>query len=303
MARLLPPNLRHLLVVELGILRREGVVWSLRWHTALVRAALAERAGRGRYRMLREDDVRAARTSDTVFVFGSGYSLNELTPEEWEHFAKHDVLGFNAFYSQRWIPVGFHILRGGIYGELRWQPHAAEVGQAIATSPFYDDTMFLLQGELLADFPNNLLGHGYLPAAARVFRYRTARGEGPPTRSFSEGMRHDGGTLSDAVNVAYVLGWKHIVLVGVDLYDSRLFFLDPDKTLTVDHAAALLVPAEVNNVRGNRYDAPHNTVLNGVVERMGQWHRALEQEGVRLSVYNPRSLLADVMPIYERVPA
>ena len=40
-----------------------------------------------------------------------------------------------------------------------------------------------------------------------------------------EGLRHVGGTLSDAVNAAACLGWTHIVLAGVDLYDSRYFWL------------------------------------------------------------------------------
>ena len=60
------------------------------------------------------------RRSETVFVFGSGYSLNEISDAEWQHIAAHDVFGFNAFYHQRWVPANFHLLRGGLYGELRW---------------------------------------------------------------------------------------------------------------------------------------------------------------------------------------
>lgn len=298
--RVLAPNQQHFLSIELYNLRREGVRHFYRWNRMLIEASLAERRSRGRYRMIDEVEARAARTSDTVFVFGSGYSLHDISPAEWRHIAEHDVFGFNAFYNQHWVPVGFHILRGGVYGELRWRPYAAEVAEAIRSNPLYDDTIFLLQGEFLADFPNHLLGHGFIPEGARVLRYRTARGDGPPTRSFAEGIRHEGGTLSDAVNCAYVLGWKHIVLVGVDLYDSRLFFLEPDRTLAVDTTTGLLVPAEVNNVRGNRYDDPHYTVTTGVVDRMGSWRELLERDGVRLSVYNPRSLLAAVVPPYER---
>jgi hypothetical protein len=57
----------------------------------------------------------------------------------------------------------------------------------------------------------------------------------------------------------------------------------------------------VNNIRGNRYDEPHNTARSGVVEQMGEWGRMLAGEGVALSVYNQRSLLTDVLPVY-RLP-
>jgi hypothetical protein len=296
--RVLSPNAQHLLDVELYNLRREGLGYVLRWNKLLGAAVLAERRNRNRYRMLGEDELRAARTSDTVFVFGSGASLNEITDAEWAHIGSHDTFGFNAFYNQKWVPVGFHILRGGVYGELRWRDYAAEVTSTIAANPLYDNTNFLLQGEYLADFPNHMLGHSYMPEGSKIFRYRTARGDGMPTRSFSEGIRHVGGTLTDAVNCAFVLGWKHIVLAGVDLYDSRFFWLPPDQTLAVDRATGLVVAAERNNVRGNRYDEPHNTVRNGVVELMDRWRAFFDPEGIEISVYNPKSLLADVLPVY-----
>jgi hypothetical protein len=94
------------------------------------------------------------------------------------------------------------------------------------------------------------------------------------------------------------MGWKEIVLVGVDLYDSRYFFLDPDKTLAVDVERATTVPAERNSMHGQRYDSEHNTARSGVVRLMAEWREALEPVGVQLTVYNPRSLLADVLPLY-----
>ena len=50
----------------------------------------------------------------------------------------------------------------------------------------------------------------------------------------------------DTVNVAYCLGWKHIVLVGVDLYDSRYFYLPQDSTPAIDERSGVLVPSEFN---------------------------------------------------------
>jgi hypothetical protein len=285
------------------LLRERGPVWVLRYNVLLTNAWIRDRRARRRYRTLSEEALRSHRTSDTVFVFGSGASLNELTQDEWSHFAEHDTFGFNAFYFQRWVPVSFHLLRGAVYGELRWRPFFAEVADALRGNPNFAGTTFLLQEGYLAQLGNQLTGYGGLPEGADLFRYRTLRGWGPPSRS-PRALRHAVGTLDDVVNAAYAIGWREIVLVGVDLYDSRYFFLPADQTVTLDAATGALGPGDANVQRGNRADDPHNTAA-GAVRLLGEWRPRLEAEGVRLSVYNPRSLLAGVLPLYRaaRMPS
>ena len=300
LVRHLSPRVRHLLVLEHSQLSEMGIRDWFRWNAVLTDAWMRDRIGRRHYRNVSEGELRSSRRSDTVFIFGSGFSLNDITPKEWAHISEHDTFGFNAFYNQRWIDVGFYLIRGGIYGEARWRPNAEEAARDLRATPHLERATFLMQGEYFGQLANQLVGYGFLPRGVRLFRYRTSRTSGLPSRSFADGIKHDIGTLSDAVHCAYCLGWTNIVLVGVDLYDSRYFWLDPDKTLAHDHESALLVPAEVNNVRNIRYDETHNTARNGVVELMGLWAEHFERDGVRLSVWNPRSLLAGRLPLYER---
>jgi hypothetical protein len=297
--RVTTPDFRYTVRLQARQLRTHGPVWFGRWNAMLADAWLRDRWNRRHhYRVVAEAAVRAARKSSKVFIFGSGYSLNDLAPHEWAHFEQHDVFGFNAFYNQRWIPVGFHLLRGGIYGELRWRRYATEVGSAIASNDLYANTIFLLQDEYFAQFTNQLIGHRVFPAGRRIFRYRTARADGVPTRSFRDGILHTAGTLCDAVHCAYCLGWSDIVLVGVDLYDARYFWLPPEQTLTYDAETGGLKPAAVNAIRGLRVDEQHNTVRIGVVDLMARWRAIFEADGVSLSVYNPKSRLAGVLPVY-----
>jgi hypothetical protein len=291
-------NTRFLLRTQYNLWREKGIGGLVRWNQMLADAWVHDRLVSNRYHMVSPEQASADHKSDIVFIFGSGASLNELTAEDWAHFRAHDVFGFNAFYRQQWIPVDFHLLRVGIYGSLRWKPYAEEVAGYLQDNPLFSSTTFVLQGEYLGHFCNQLTGYGYLPAGARVLRYRTARGEGPPARRISEGIRHTTGTLADAVNVAYCLGWKHIVLVGVDLYDSRYFYLPSDKTPGLDERTGVLGPSEFNTYRGIRYDQTHSTARHGVVELMHAWRTQFNRDGVELSVHNPRSLLAEVLPIY-----
>ena len=293
----LPANTRHALRAELSMLRTRGVREFTRWNALLVDAAVRERMVRRRYDAMSEQQLIATKRSDTVFIFGSGASLNDITAAEWAHIAGHDTFGFTAFIYQRWVRVGYHLIRGGIEGSLVWRAYAEDFCNSLNSNPYFDNTILIMQGEYFAMFANQLLGYRLIRPRTRIFRYQTARGEGPPTRSFAEGIRHNAGTLCDSVNVASCMGWKHIVLAGVDLYDARYYWLPPDKTYGVD-AAGLMTPVDVNH-RGNRFDEVHNTARNGVVLTMGAWRDHLEREqGISLSVFNPRSLLADVMPVY-----
>lgn len=295
--RLLSEGTRHTLHTQARNLRERGAREFAQWQRLLLDAAVRERLQRRRYSYVGVEALRAGRRSDTVFVFGSGYSLNAITPEEWRRIAEHDTFGFTAFIYQQWVRVDYHLLRGGVEGSLRWRAYAEEFCAALNRNPRFSDTMFLMQGDYEAQFCNQVLGYGLLRPGARVYRYRTARGEGPPTADLDAGLRHVGGTLSDAVNAAACLGWRRIVLTGVDLYDSRYFWLPPDKTYELDPATGLLRPGDVN-LRGLGAGDMHNTARHGVVRIMGEWRAHLAARGIELVVYNPRSLLTEVMPVY-----
>ncbi len=103
----------------------------------------------------------------------------------------------------------------------------------------------------------------------------------------------------DCINMAFLMGWKQIVLVGVDLYDQRYFWLPADATWNFDSAGRSI--AQTVGVRGDRYDQIHNTVRNGVIQTIEEWKKDFEKYGVALTVYNPRSLLTSVLPVY-RLP-
>lgn len=299
--KVLSANTRHALRSEASMLKSRGVTDFLRWNALLIDAAVRERAMRHRYRVLDAEQLVATRRSDTVFVFGSGASLNDITAAQWSHIRQHDTFGFTGFIYQKWVPVGYHLIRGGVEGSLVWRAYAEDYIRSLNDNPYFADTVLILQGEYFAMFANQLLGYKFIRRQARVFRYQTARGEGLPTRSFDQGIRHNAGTLCDSVNVAACMGWKQIVLAGVDLYDARYFWLPPNTTLGVNEQG--LMTAGENNYRGSRYDEHHNTVRNGVVETMGEWGEYLRREqGIELSVLNPRSLLAAVMPVHH-IPA
>ena len=265
----------------LGVRLREGHYSYLRpRHLArLARLELLDRSGRSAYRILGVDELLATRTSDTAFVFGSGRSLVEITPHEWESIARCNTVSFREFPRQRWVRADYHVTSE--VDEL--EPYA----QRIRDNPLYARTVFVVQGGFMAERGNELVGRGLLPAGARVFRYRRrARGRyAPPSRS-PRTLVHGPNSIFDATNLAVALGFRRVVLAGADYYNKEYFWLAPGEKREYEPAAV--------DVRKDWGATPL------ILAMMRAWRDELAPAAVELSVWNPRSRLAEVLPVFDR---
>lgn len=252
----------------------------------------SDRTSRSRFVLLDEPQLRGLVRSATCFILGSGKSLDEIAAPEWQEISLHNTIAFNYFIRARFVRVDFHLV-----GEMAcpddlaprvWRPVVEEYARLIEENPFYSETVLGLQEGLRAVQSNRLVSSPTLHSGRRVFRYRRiARGERcPPTTSLSSGLVHGAGTLVDCVNLAVVLGFREIVLAGVDLYDRRVFS-------STEAASPAGRPDAVENRRHATADA--------MVDYLGYWAPLLAARGVTLSVYNPRSLLSRVLPVKARL--
>jgi hypothetical protein len=250
-------------------------------------AWLRDRLNRRRYRTLSEGELRATRTSDTAFVFGSGRSVLEIPGDEWERIGQCNTLTFSEFHRQSFVRADYHMV-----GEVADEPgmdHARglrEYARRLRENPLYANTVLLLQAGWLARSSNELVGLRLLSPGARVFRYhRVNRGVGaPPTRSFRDGITHGWNSSISATNIALLIGFRRIVLVGVDLYDRGYFWLAPGERR--------------DNVPSEEAVVERFPTAQPVVELFRTWRELLEPDGIELEVYNPRSLLADALPVF-----
>lgn len=280
-------------------LARRAYVKLKRWlHRFAVRSHswLLNFWGQRRYRRLSEAELRATRKSDTVFIFGSGYSINDISAAEWQHFEQHDTVSFNMFVHQDFVRADYEVIRemGNRFDSPSlYMPEVNELLGLVRQNRRYAGAVLVVQGGWGAVAGNQVVGRGLLPPRNPLFRYRNRRwrGYGPPAESFAEGLAHGPSTLVDCVNFAYVLGWRRIVLVGVDLYDRRYFWLPADETREFDQR------------RNASHDQRHNAA-DGLVSFLGPWREHLAIRDVEIYVYNPRSLLTQVLPVYEAgIPA
>jgi hypothetical protein len=238
-----------------------------------------DRVGRRRYRLLSTDELLASRTSDTAFVFGSGRSLVELTQAEWDAIARFNTISLREFPRQQWIRADYHLT-----SEVDFLD---EYAQRIRENPLYANAIFVVQGGFRALRGNELIGRGLLPAEARVFRFRRLGRSrySPPSRT-PQRLVHGFNSIVDATNLAVALGFRRIVLAGADYYNKEYFWLPAGETRTYERPG---ISAEASF-------AAHDAII----AMLGDWHDLLAIEGIDLEVLNPRSLLAQRLPVFDR---
>ena len=281
----------HHPMITLGLFREHAIAWFLAWWN------------RDSVNVINEDELVAQKKGGRVFIFGCGASLNSITPLEWEKIRQFDSIGFNHAYYLNY-PFTYYIMRGGVYGAsetFNWRNFTDHILHDIQKDSTLDKAIFFVQKGFTSIFCNRIVGFKLWKKTHRVRFFYCDKVLRLPLLSTTKHLVHRVGTLCTAIDLAASLGYKEIVLIGVDLYDNRYFFLPPDKTIGWSDEEGRLIPVDLSvhdDVTLNIDDA-HNTARNGVVEIVGEWNDYLRKAGgISISVYNPKSLLAKKIPVF-----
>jgi len=248
---------------------------------------------RRRYNIISPDVFQSRRKTDVVFVFGSGASLQDIAPEEWAKIDCYETIGWRLFALQEYVHANYLLIREVGQGAHKFDRKAQkqdseEIAGWIVSNERMRDATIIVQEGWKAVAGNRFFGDGAAPSNYTYMRFRNGQRQAGalPAETFAEGITHVQGTLTDAMNIAYLGGWKHIVLIGIDLYNSAYFNVAPD------------APTPEWVYWDSNHEQPHLTAQSGIVETVGNWAQWMSERGVQVSVYNPKSLLAEVIPVF-----
>jgi hypothetical protein len=253
------------------------------------------------------------RTSDTVFVLGTGASINSYTSKRWEVVRAHDSIGMNFFLLHEHVPT-FHVMEDvhGLRADLLRYRYA-EKGDFHGVPLILKTQLTNLsikrvnaRAHNLAVLDEKVRANTYfsldvLVAASNAEEldrsYRISRGWGMwKTKPRFLVLTKQGGSISYIVNLAVRAGYRRVVLCGVDLNHSEYFYDSRRSELE-----AIGVPVPVNDQTGVVHDtndpAQKPLTMHQIILAMKR--TVLDPAGVELMVGAETSALYPDLPRFD----
>lgn len=245
--------------------------------------------------------------SDTLFILGSGASIEALTPEQWQHIERCDSIGFNFWLIHDHVPTYYMFEAAPVYAQERDDVMRRLMVQR---KDDYRDVVFINNhrhwlhlGKTLADYPDLIRSRLYLhaPFYFPVFRAWQMR------RCFDYWMRtgrgvrnlvHHGATLSSAILFGIVAGYQQIVTLGIDLNHSDYFWeANPEKYAHRDSPPNIQLGGVHQTADKERSNAASCMPIDEYLAVLDQ--KVMRPLGVRFQVGNANSRLAERFPLYD----
>ncbi|MEK4909011.1 hypothetical protein [Niallia sp. FSL M8-0099] len=190
-----------------------------------------------KYSIVGNKDLGLKKTSDTIFLLGSGSSINKINEVQWEHIRQNDSWGFNywpvhdykpTFYSFEITPKKNKILltnmvsnyikkinHNGSYpldfikdiihyssGDLN------DLKNSVTKVPFVKDAFLPIKDE--QEMESTLVLLDKLKLLDNDIIYRSVA------------------SIVTLTLIAIKLGYKNIILCGIDMNDSKYFYFETD---------------------------------------------------------------------------
>ena len=250
-------------------------------------------------------DIKATKTSDTVFLLGSGPSINHISNARWDAIGRHDTWGFN-FWPYHWYVPKLYFFEA-VPREL-W-PHIFEAYVKLTHEhgKRYEDVPKIIT-ELQNDPGNDVLS-AVAPewlrklyaivtttVAARTpeqfdtaLRYLKGKGAFDPAWPWGRAFKY-ASTLSMLIGLAARLEYKRIVLCGIDLRTQEYFYQDAN--LYPDYAA--LVPEHTHLRHLTFRDFEWLVQMDSVISALNDI--VLRPKGISIFVENRSSALWPAVP-------
>lgn len=283
--------------------------------SALPRTALAyrwlrrlEAAGLGQ--RLSKLPFQQVRTSDTVFVLGTGASINDYPQQWWRHVQKHDSIGMNFFLLHEHIPT-LHVMENldGIRSLLlntRYNERGDYRGVPLVLKTQLTNLSHKRVAARIADLRalhDSVLAQTYLSmdllAAGRTVSdmesaYRTLRRLGlwrPKERFVMLTKRR--GSITYVINLAVRAGYRRIVLCGIDLNHTE-FFYDSRRPQLESEGLPVPINDEFGSVHSTNDPTTNPVTVREVI--LGINRTVLQPMGVQLMVGSESSALYPEVP-------
>jgi hypothetical protein len=279
------------------------------------------------------DDVnlKKYKKSDTIFILGSGYSINNITNEQWTQIAKNDSVGFNLFFTHDFVPTFYFI-------EM-WKEFVDITKLILQRKSAYKEIPVIyryMHTSNLGAF-SHLLHSGVSPNEVasysdKVFFNITTDYMGLTKNEWIDVIKwynknpffklgiynqiQQAASICALIIFSYALGYKNIVLMGVDLNDNRYFWDDTEKyNSDIDEQVRIAKNYNISSFyerTGGEYDknsSTHVTANSSITQGYKSIsivdmievlkENLLDKENINLYIGHNKSLLFPYLKLYQ----
>ena len=212
--------------------KEQGVSKQSAFHVMLWdqrRNGLLNNAQRKNFRIATKDNLLRYKKSDRLYILGSGPSINDIETRQWDVISEHDSFAFNMFLAHPFVPTYYHMELVAHHAELFKECYLAKSAEFKARPMILnmrkipgdkDAGDFNYIENLYVSIPTVFGGEGM--NSREVFRHYYL------FRDYEKEnlLVHYRASLMIAVSFAILMGYKEIILAGVDMYSRDYFFYD-----------------------------------------------------------------------------
>ncbi|EGV42981.2 hypothetical protein BZARG_1637 [Bizionia argentinensis JUB59] len=170
--------------------------------------------------------VDSKKKSDTVFILGSGESINDLQKEDWDKIKKHNIIGLNYSFVHPVIP-DYHLMEMIPLKEMQNFFCKVTEERYKEVDVFFQYKHILKSGFDIKDYVHKKRAYIHVPhlyptiyddiLALYFLDIKKKR-----DINFSHLIHHNS-HIGCAVMFAQILGYKNIVMLGIDLNGGDYF--------------------------------------------------------------------------------
>ena len=175
------------------------------------------------------------KNSDTLFILGSSNGINSITKDQWAHIREHDSFALNTWAIHEHIPDYYMIERGS---DVMFDTDKMITDLIIRKKEVYNKTKIIIKDSehavfkgvsdiLAADIEVNLLNNFLIPASNVNCLLKFKKIWSFVRRLFPSSLiLKTHGSIFSILDIAKSIGYKKVVLCGVDLLNQGYFWED-----------------------------------------------------------------------------
>ena len=246
-------------------------------------------------------DISKYKSSDTLFVMGSGASINDLGDKEWQIIAESNSIGINFWLIHEFVPTYY------MFETVKHNSDRLKVlfNLLDLKSRDYVNTPFLVKniesGHLnLSEIPESLKANLYVPYKIVIPGFRQSTFSRSlnlinilKLHEVSNFLFFKRASISQAISFGLKMKYKEIVLCGVDLNNTQYFYEDSEYC-----SKNIPLPEKIQRGSIHRIADPNygNLTIDIIIDEMNRC--LLKANNVRLYIGSKKSALYPMLPYY-----